>query len=93
MRLRRPVEAHQSFVLSFSLVHGSAGALCAAAAGGDGPGLDMNLGQFGGSRDGREGPVRTLIDLVLAFISRCAFLLKIGSEPQLSEIFEKDLFL
>lgn len=46
---------------SFSLAHGSAGAFCAAAASGDGPELDMNRGEFGGSRDGREGPVRTLL--------------------------------
>lgn len=79
-------------LLSFSLAHGPAGAFWAAAACGDGPGLDMNGGQFGGSRGGRGGPVRTLIDPFLHFIILSVFLSETGAEFQLSEIFQMDLF-
>lgn len=80
-------------LLFFSLARGSAGAFWAAAACGDGPGLDMNRGQFGGSRGGRGGPVRTLIEPFRVFIRPSVFFhSEIQKELQLSEIFPMDLF-
>lgn len=77
--------------LSF-FAHGSAGVFWTAAACGDGSGLDMNRGQFGGSRGGRGGPVRTLIYPFRVFIRPRVFLSEIGAELQLSERFQMDLF-